>query len=132
MNVTSEVVLKAVEKVVEKRTKKELLKKELKSCEKQIKDTLGIDVDIVIKGEEKDETKLLSYKDVVSISRILELPNKIITSVKFTDGTETRVALNSTSDADDAEKAVMWCLLKKCFASKRGLEKIVYALEDVA
>lgn len=131
MSVSNEIVVKAVEKAVENKMKKDYIKKELTSCEKQIKEHLGIDVDILPK-DTNPKQRLLSYKDIVSISRTLELPNKVITSIKFIDGTETKVALNECSDKDDAEKAVMWCLLKKCFASKRGLEKIIYALEDVA
>ena len=31
---------------------------------------------------------------------------------------------------DDKEKAVMWCLLEKCFKSKRGLKRIINSVED--
>lgn len=81
--------------------------------------------------KEKVQNKVLDYKDIVSISRTMELPDKIITAVKFADGTETKVVLNNLSDSDDKEKAIMWCLLKKCFSSKRGLERIIYAMEDM-
>lgn len=76
--------------------------------------------------------KVINANDIVSVSRTIEFPKKVITSVKFSDGTETKATLNRTEDKDDPEKAIMWCLLKKCFSSKRGLEKIIYALEDVA
>lgn len=31
----------------------------------------------------------------------------------------------------NTEKAIMWCLLKKCFKSKRSLEKVIYSMEDM-
>lgn len=95
-------------------------------------------LNIINKGEKmktktepiKTELQKLDYKDIVSVSRTLELPDKIVTSVKFTDGTETKVALDSEDDFDDKEKAVMWCLLEKCFKSKRGLKRIINSVED--
>ena len=56
---------------------------------------------------------------------------KIRTTVGFKDGTQTSVVLNDWEDEDDTEKAIMWCLLKKCFKSKRSLEKVIYSMEDM-
>lgn len=133
-NVTEKQIAAAFEKAVSNKKKEHMLKRELESCTKQIRDNLGIDVVIKTKEQymkEKASLEKLSYKDVVSVSRTFIFPDKIETSVKFKDGTETKVVLNDCEDIDDKEKAIMWCLLKKTFSSKRGLEKIIYSLGDV-
>lgn len=130
---TSEAILATLNKVVEGKKKEKYIERELDSCVRQIKDTLGVDVVIKTKkqlSKENEKGKNLSYSDIKSISRTLFLPDRIQTTVVFNDGTSTSVVLNNNEDADDKEKAVMWCLLKKCFTSKRGLERVIYALEE--
>lgn len=75
--------------------------------------------------KEKELYKL-SYDDIVEVSRTEMYPERTLrTSVKFKDGTTTSVILKD-GDEEDREKAIMWCLLKKNFKSKTGLEKILY------
>lgn len=136
---TDNQVIKAFEKAISNYETRNFIKRELKDCAKQIKENLGTDVVILSTDEYEsliadtlDVCPQLSYKDIKSIGRIKILGDeKICTSVAFADGTETKVVLNKRDDYDDPEKAVMWCLLKKCFSSKRGLEKVIYAMEDM-
>ena len=81
------------------------------------------EIEPVIK--EKELYKL-SYDDIVEVSRTRMYPERTLrTSVKFKDGTTTSVILKD-GDEEDREKAIMWCLLKKNFKSKTGLENILY------
>lgn len=109
------------------------LYKELRSCERQIKDGLGVDVYITPKDElDKQVYKTLSKEDVSFVGRTKDIATgKIRTTVGFKDGTQTSVVLNDWEDEDDTEKAIMWCLLKKCFKSKRSLERVIYSMEDM-
>ena len=82
----------------------------------------------------KDEHvyKTLSKDDISFVGRTKDIATgKIRTTVGFKDGTQTSVVLNDWEDEDDTEKAIMWCLLKKCFKSKRSLEKVIYSMEDM-
>lgn len=130
MNMSHDEVLKAFEKVVAKREKVEA---ELKSCEMQIKDALGVDAYIIPKNKcSKQDYKTFSRDDVTFVGRTRDITTgKIRTTVGFKDGTQTSVTLNEWEDTDDTEKAIMWCLLKKCFKSKRGLERVIYSMEDM-
>ena len=75
--------------------------------------------------------KLTSH-DITFVGRTKDIATgKIRTTVGFKDGTQTSVVLNDWEDEDDTEKAIMWCLLKKCFKSKRSLEKVIYSMEDM-
>ena len=76
--------------------------------------------------------KILSKDDISFVGRTKDIATgKIRTTVGFKDGTQTSVVLNNWEDEDDTEKAIMWCLLKKCFKSKRSLEKVIYSMEDM-
>lgn len=113
--------------------KEHTIGEELRSCERQIKDALGIDVYIVPKNKtDKQVCKTLSKDDITFVGRTKDIATgKIRTTVGFKDGTQTSVVLNDWEDEDDTEKAIMWCLLKKCFKSKRSLEKVIYSMEDM-
>lgn len=130
---TSEEVLTALEKAVSKKKREINIELELKDCEKQIKDELGIDVDIVPKSKKcKHDYKIFTKEDVTFVGRTKDIKTgKIRTTVGFKDGTQTSAVLNEWEDTDDIEKAIMWCLLKKCFNSKRSLEKVIYSMEDM-
>lgn len=120
----------ALEKAQETINHKHVLDKELRSCERQIKDALGVDVYIMPKDEHVYKT--LSKDDISFVGRTKDIATgKIRTTVGFKDGTQTSVVLNDWEDEDDTEKAIMWCLLKKCFKSKRSLEKVIYSMEDM-
>lgn len=120
----------ALEKAQETINHKHVLDKELRSCERQIKDALGVDVYIMPKDEHVYKT--LSKDDISFVGRTKDIATgKIRTTVGFKDGTQTSVVLNNWEDEDDTEKAIMWCLLKKCFKSKRSLEKVIYSMEDM-
>lgn len=123
----------ALEKAQETINRRHTLYKELRSCERQIKDGLGVDVYIAPKDEfDKQVYKTLSKEDVSFVGRTKDIATgKIRTTVGFKDGTQTSVVLNDWEDEDDTEKAIMWCLLKKCFKSKRSLEKVIYSMEDM-
>ncbi len=123
----------ALEKAQETINRRHTLYKELRSCERQIKDGLGVDVYIAPKDEfDKQVYKTLSKEDVSFVGRTKDIATgKIRTTVGFKDGTQTSVVLNEWEDEDDTEKAIMWCLLKKCFKSKRSLEKVIYSMEDM-
>lgn len=123
----------ALEKAQETINHKHVLDKELRSCERQIKDALGVDVYIVPKNKtDKQVCKTLSKDDITFVGRTKDIATgKIRTTVGFKDGTQTSVVLNDWEDEDDTEKAIMWCLLKKCFKSKRSLEKVIYSMEDM-
>lgn len=125
-------VLKAMEKGIDGLKKKHELDAELKDCERQIKEGLGVEVDISLKNESsKQKNNLLSKEDVIFVGRTVDIASgKIRTTVGFKDGTQTSVTLED-EDYDDVEKAIMWCLLKKCFKSKRGLERVIYSMEDM-
>lgn len=125
MNMSPDEILKALEKAVAKKEKEHTIGEELRSCERQIKDALGIDVYIVPKNKtDKQVCKTLSKDDITFVGRTKDIATgKIRTTVGFKDGTQTSVVLNDWEDEDDTEKAIMWCLLKKCFKSKRSLEK---------
>ena len=110
----------ALEKAKETVNHKHTLNKEFRSCERQIKEALGVDVCIISKD------------DISFVGRTKDIATgKIRTTVGFKDGTQTSVVLNDWEDEDDTEKAIMWCLLKKCFKSKRSLERVVYSMEDM-
>ena len=110
----------ALEKAQETINHKHALDKEFRSCESQIKEALGVDVYIIPKD------------DISFVGRTKDIATgKIRTTVGFKDGTQTSVVLNDWEDEDDTEKAIMWCLLKKCFKSKRSLEKVIYSMEDM-
>lgn len=127
---TPEEVLAALEKAVGKKKKGISIETELKDCERQIKDELGVDVFIIPK--DKQNCKLFERDDVTFVGRTKDIQTrKIRTTVGFKDGTQTSVVLNEDEDEDDTEKAIMWCLLKKCFKSKRSLERVVYSMEDM-
>ena len=120
----------ALEKAQETINRKHALNKELRSCGHQIKDALGVDVYIMPKDEQVYKT--LSKDDISFVGRTKDIATgKIRTTVGFKDGTQTSVVLNDWEDEDDTEKAIMWCLLKKCFKSKRSLEKVIYSMEDM-
>lgn len=120
----------ALEKAQETINRRHTLYKELRSCERQIKDALGVDVYIMPKDEHVYKT--LSKDDISFVGRTKDIATgKIRTTVGFKDGTQTSVVLNDWEDEDDTEKAIMWCLLKKCFKSKRSLEKVIYSMEDM-
>ena len=120
----------ALEKAQETINRKHALNKELRSCGHQIKDALGVDVYIMPKDEQVYKT--LSKDDISFVGRTKDITTgKIRTTVGFKDGTQTSVVLNDWEDEDDTEKAIMWCLLKKCFKSKRSLEKVIYSMEDM-
>lgn len=123
----------ALEKAQETINRRHTLYKELRSCERQIKDGLGVDVYIAPKDEfDKQVYKTLSKEDVSFVGRTKDIATgKIRTTVGFKDGTQTSVVLNDWEDEDDTEKAIMWCLLKKCFKSKRSLERVIYSMEDM-
>lgn len=123
----------ALEKAQETINRRHTLYKELRSCERQIKDGLGVDVYIAPKDEfDKQVYKTLSKEDVSFVGRTKDIATgKIRTTVGFKDGTQTSVVLNEWEDEDDTEKAIMWCLLKKCFKSKRSLERVIYSMEDM-
>lgn len=123
----------ALEKAQETINHKHVLDKEFKSCERQIKEALGVDVCIISKDDfDKHVYKTLSKDDISFIGRTKDIATgKIRTTVGFKDGTQTSVVLNDWEDEDDTEKAIMWCLLKKCFKSKRSLERVVYSMEDM-
>lgn len=123
----------ALEKAQETINRRHTLYKELRSCERQIKDGLGVDVYITPKDElDKQVYKTLSKEDVSFVGRTKDIATgKIRTTVGFKDGTQTSVVLNDWEDEDDTEKAIMWCLLKKCFKSKRSLERVIYSMEDM-
>ena len=133
MNMSPDEILKAFEKAVAKKEKEHTIGEELRSCERQIKDALGIDVYIVPKNKtDKQVCKTLSKDDITFVGRTKDIATgKIRTTVGFKDGTQTSVVLNDWEDEDDTEKAIMWCLLKKCFKSKRSLEKVIYSMEDM-
>ena len=133
MNMSPDEILKALEKAVAKKEKEHTIGEELRSCERQIKDALGIDVYIVPKNKtDKQVCKTLSKDDITFVGRTKDIATgKIRTTVGFKDGTQTSVVLNDWEDEDDTEKAIMWCLLKKCFKSKRSLEKVIYSMEDM-
>jgi NAD+ synthase len=133
MNMSPDEILKALEKVVAKKEKEHTIGEELRSCERQIKDALGIDVYIVPKNKtDKHVCKTLSKDDIAFVGRTRDISTeKIRTTVGFKDGTQTSVVLNDWEDEDDVEKAIMWCLLKKCFKSKRSLERVIYSMEDM-
>lgn len=119
----------------EKPFSKSFVEKELRDCEKQIKEHLKVDTVILLKEDydKLNSTYLtLSDKDINKVAREIDVKTrKTSTRVYFNDGTETVVTLNDHDDFDDPEKAVMWCLLKKCFSSKRGLEKVIYSMEEM-
>lgn len=123
----------ALEKAQETINHKHALDKELRSCERQIKDALGVDVCIISKDDfDKHVYKTLSKDDISFVGRTKDITTgKIRTTVGFKDGTQTSVVLNDWEDEDDTEKAIMWCLLKKCFKSKRSLERVIYSMEDM-
>lgn len=123
----------ALEKAQETINHKHVLDKEFKSCERQIKEALGVDVCIISKDDfDKHVYKTLSKDDISFVGRTKDIATgKIRTTVGFKDGTQTSVVLNDWEDEDDTEKAIMWCLLKKCFKSKRSLERVVYSMEDM-
>ncbi len=133
MNMSPDEILKALEKAVTKKEKEHTIGEELRSCERQIKDALGIDVYIVPKNKtDKHVCKTLSKDDIAFVGRTKDISTeKIRTTVGFKDGTQTSVVLNDWEDEDDVEKAIMWCLLKKCFKSKRSLERVIYSMEDM-
>lgn len=133
MNMSPDEILKALEKAVAKKEKEHTIGEELRSCERQIKDALGIDVYIVPKNKtDKQVCKTLSKDDITFVGRTKDIATgKIRTTVGFKDGTQASVVLNDWEDEDDTEKAIMWCLLKKCFKSKRSLEKVIYSMEDM-
>ena len=133
MNMSPDEILKAFEKAVTKKEKEHNIKAELRSCERQIKEALGVDVYITFKDEfDKHVYKTLSKDDVTFVGRTKDIATgKIRTTVGFKDGTQTSVVLNDWEDEDDTEKAIMWCLLKKCFKSKRSLERVIYSMEDM-
>lgn len=123
----------ALEKAQETINHKHVLDKEFKSCERQIKEALGVDVCIISKDDfDKHVYKTLSKDDISFVGRTKDIATgKIRTTVGFKDGTQTSVVLNDWEDEDDTEKAIMWCLLKKCFKSKRSLERVIYSMEDM-
>lgn len=123
----------ALEKAQETINHKHVLDKEFRSCERQIKEALGVDVYIIPKDDfDKRVYKTLSKDDISFVGRTKDIATgKIRTTVGFKDGTQTSVVLNDWEDEDDTEKAIMWCLLKKCFKSKRSLEKVIYSMEDM-
>lgn len=123
----------ALEKAQETINHKHALDKEFRSCESQIKEALGVDVYIIPKDDfDKRVYKTLSKDDISFVGRTKDIATgKIRTTVGFKDGTQTSVVLNNWEDEDDTEKAIMWCLLKKCFKSKRSLEKVIYSMEDM-
>lgn len=123
----------ALEKAKETVNHKHTLNKEFRSCERQIKEALGVDVCIISKDDfNKRVYKTLSKDDISFVGRTKDITTgKIRTTVGFKDGTQTSVVLNDWEDEDDTEKAIMWCLLKKCFKSKRSLEKVIYSMEDM-
>ena len=123
----------ALEKAQETINHKHALDKEFRSCERQIKEALGVDVCIISKDDfDKRVYKTLSKDDISFVGRTKDIATgKIRTTVGFKDGTQTSVVLNDWEDEDDTEKAIMWCLLKKCFKSKRSLEKVIYSMEDM-
>lgn len=123
----------ALEKAQETINHKHALDKEFRSCERQIKEALGVDVCIISKDDfDKRVYKTLSKDDISFVGRTKDIATgKIRTTVGFKDGTQTSVVLNDWEDEDDTEKAIMWCLLKKCFKSKRSLERVIYSMEDM-
>lgn len=130
-SVKNEDIVNELTKAIMSKGSEKFIKRELKSCTKQIKDALGVDV-VIVPVNEANKLNKLSSQDIESVGRNMNIQTgKIETKIKYKDGTETSVVLNEFDDCDDPEKAIMWCLLKKCFKSKRSLEKIVYALNDV-
>lgn len=130
-SVKNEDIVNELTKAIMSKDSEKFIKRELKSCTKQIKDALGVDV-VIVPVNEANKLNKLSSQDIESVGRNMNIQTrKIETKIKYKDGTETSVVLNEFDDCDDPEKAIMWCLLKKCFKSKRSLEKIVYALNDV-
>ena len=128
--IINENIVNALTKALMSKGSEKFIKRELKSCTKQIKDALGVDV-VIVPVNEVNKLNKLSSQDIESVGRNINIQTgKIETKIKYKDGTETSVVLNEFDDYDDPEKAIMWCLLKKCFKSKRSLEKVIYALNN--